>query len=56
MLFHCFGLNVLSCFRPQRYKEKKRNRIEIHKIILQRSYFSGYHLLFSTLSALFRTS
>lgn len=36
--------------------EKEEIEKLFHKIILQRPYFSGYRLLFSTLSALFRTS
>ena len=37
-------------------EEKKEIEKLFHKTILQRPYFSGYRLLFSTLSALFRTS
>lgn len=36
--------------------EKEEIEKLFHKIILQRTYFSGYRLLLSTLSALFRTS
>ena len=36
--------------------EKEEIEKLFHKIILQRPYFSGYCLLLSTLSALFRTS
>jgi len=36
--------------------EKEEIEKLFHKIILQRSYFSDYRLLLSTLSTLFRTS
>ena len=47
--------NTPSITNSSTTNEKEIEKL-FHKTILQRPYFSGYRLLFSTLSALFRTS